>query len=102
MSEESAYGNVFNVGATTEISMLDLAGLVIEVTGSSSDVSLIPYTEAYGEGFEDMFRRVPDTTKVQGLIGWAPTRSLEHIIRDVVEHQQQALAGSLPLTHVVV
>jgi UDP-glucose 4-epimerase len=101
MNEESAYGSVFNVGATTEVSILELAQLVLDVTGSRSEVSLIPYTEAYGEGFEDMFRRVPDIAKVQGLIDWEPTRSLERIVRDVVEHQRHAHAGSVPLTHMV-
>ncbi len=88
MAEERAYGNVFNVGATAEISILDLARQIIEVTGSDSDISLIPYDEAYGEGFEDMYRRVPDTTKVRALIGWRPTRTLEDVIRDVVAHQR--------------
>ena len=74
MAEESAYGNVFNVGTTAEISILDLARRIIAVTGSDSDISLIPYDEAYGEGFEDMYRRVPDIAKVQALIGWRPTR----------------------------
>jgi UDP-glucose 4-epimerase len=85
--EERAYGNVFNVGTTAEVSMLDLAQLVIDVTGSRSQISLIPYGEAYGEGFEDMYRRVPDTTKVRGLIDWHPTRSLENVIQDVVAYQ---------------
>lgn len=88
MAEESAYGNVFNVGTTAEISILDLARRIIEVTGSESDISLIPYDEAYGEGFEDMYRRVPDTSKVQALIGWRPTRTLEDIVEDVVAHQR--------------
>jgi len=86
--EERAYGNVLNVGATAEISILDLARRIIEVTGSDSDVALIPYDEAYGEGFEDMYRRVPDTSKVQALVGWRPIRSLEDIIQDVVAHQR--------------
>jgi UDP-glucose 4-epimerase len=90
MAEESAYGNVFNVGTTAEISILDLARRIIEVTGSDSDISLIPYDEAYGEGFEDMYRRVPDTSKVQALIGWRPTRTLEDIVEDVVAHQRGA------------
>jgi UDP-glucose 4-epimerase len=93
MTEESAYGNVFNVGATSEVSILDLGQRIIEATDSASDISLIPYNEAYGEGFEDMYRRVPDITKVQRLIDWAPTRSLEDIIRDVVAYQH----GSLPV-----
>jgi UDP-glucose 4-epimerase len=87
-TEERAYGNVFNVGATAEISILDLAHLIIDVTGSRSEISLIPYDEAYGEGFEDMYRRVPDTTKVRELIDWHPARSLQDVVRDVVAHQR--------------
>jgi UDP-glucose 4-epimerase len=89
-TEERAYGNVFNVGATTEISIHELADLIVEVTNSESEVSLTPYGEAYGEGFEDMYRRVPDTTKVRELIGWRPTRTLEDVIRDVVACQPDA------------
>jgi UDP-glucose 4-epimerase len=90
IDDERAYGSVFNVGANTETSILDLARLVIDVTGSASEISLIPYAEAYGEGFEDMYRRVPDTSKVQALIGWRATRSLEDVIQDVVAHQRGA------------
>jgi UDP-glucose 4-epimerase len=98
-TEERAYGNVFNVGATTEISIHDLAQSIIEVTDSKSEISLIPYGEAYGEGFEDMYRRVPDTTKIQELIDWRPTRTLQDVIQDVVACQRDtrspvaALAG---------
>jgi UDP-glucose 4-epimerase len=99
MREEGAYGEVFNVGATTEISILDLAERIVEITGSRSDVSRIPYNEAYGEGFEDMYRRVPDTTKVQTLIDWHPTRSLEDIVEDVVEHQRRRQVPSNPLAY---
>jgi UDP-glucose 4-epimerase len=95
MAEERAYGNVFNVGATSEISILDLASRIIELTESDSDISMIPYGEAYGEGFEDMYRRVPDIAKVQALIGWTPTRVLDDIVGDVVEHQQ----GAAPVAH---
>jgi UDP-glucose 4-epimerase len=94
MVEENAYGNVFNVGATNEISMLDLARRIIELTGSGSDISMIPYDEAYGEGFEDMYRRVPDTTKVRGLIGWTPTRVLDDVIMDVVAHRENVTAAA--------
>jgi UDP-glucose 4-epimerase len=87
ITEERAYGNVFNVGASTEISILDLAQTIIDLTSSPSEISLIPYDEAYGEGFEDMYRRVPDTTKVQELIDWHPTRTLEDVIEDVVACQ---------------
>jgi UDP-glucose 4-epimerase len=88
MTEERAYGNVFNVGSTTEISIRDLAERIIELTGSRSDISLIPYDEAYGEGFEDMYRRVPDIAKVQALLGWSPTCVLDDIIADVVAQQR--------------
>jgi len=102
MTEESAYGNVFNVGATTEISVLDLAQRIIEVTGSCSDISMTPYDEAYGEGFEDMYRRVPDIAKVQALIGWRPSRSLENIVRDVAAHQRHLASPRIPVMHLAV
>jgi UDP-glucose 4-epimerase len=96
MTEESAYGNVYNVGATSEISIIDLARRIIELTGSGSEISMIPYDEAYGEGFEDMYRRVPDIAKVQALIGWSPLRVLDDIIGDVIAHQQGAQRPGMP------
>jgi UDP-glucose 4-epimerase len=89
-TNERAYGNVFNVGATTEISIHDLAQMIIDVTDSKSEISLIPYDEAYGEGFEDMYRRVPDTTKIRELIDWRPTRTLQDVVQDVVACQRDA------------
>jgi UDP-glucose 4-epimerase len=88
MNDERAYGNVFNVGATTEMTILELAQRVLSGTGSTSEIRLVPYEEAYGEGFEDMYRRVPDITKVRGLIGWSPELSIEDIITDVVAYQR--------------
>jgi UDP-glucose 4-epimerase len=85
LDEQSAWGNVFNVGSTDEVSIIDLARRIVALTGSDSRVSLTPYDEAYGPGFEDMYRRVPDITKVGELIGWSPSRSLEDIITDVAE-----------------
>jgi UDP-glucose 4-epimerase len=67
------------------------------LTESGSDISMIPYGEAYGEGFEDMYRRVPDIAKVQALIGWTPTRVLDDIIGDVVTHQRGAATVAHPL-----
>jgi UDP-glucose 4-epimerase len=95
MSDERAYGHVFNVGATDELSILELAERVIDMTGSRSHISLMPYEEAYAEGFEDMYRRVPDTTKVHALIGWRPLRTLENILRDVLDHERRVAALSL-------
>jgi UDP-glucose 4-epimerase len=90
VNDEAAYGNVFNVGATSEISIFDLAARIIELTGSRSEIRLTPYEEAYGTGFEDMYRRVPDITKVKALTGWSPPRSLDDIIGDVAENQRRA------------
>ena len=98
-SEERAYGNVFNVGASTEVSILDLARLIIDVTDSSSEIFMIPYDEAYGEGFEDMYRRVPDTTKVRELIDWRPTRTLDDVVQDVVACQQGMTSTAVAVTN---
>ena len=80
---EAARGEVLNVGSQEEVAILELAHRIIRLTGSDSSVSLIPYHEAYEEGFEDMHRRVPDISKIERMIGWAPTRSLDEIIVDV-------------------
>jgi len=80
---EPAYGEVINVGSQEECSILELAERVIGVTGSLSETTLIPYSEAYEEGFEDMHRRVPDISKITAMIGWQPTRALDEIIADI-------------------
>jgi UDP-glucose 4-epimerase len=90
MRRDDVYGQVFNVGSTHEISMLELAERIRAITGSGSEIVLVPYDEAYEQGFEDMPRRVPDVTKIQDLLGWQPTVPLEAIITDVVEHQRAA------------
>ena len=83
LASSEAEGQVFNVGTQEEVSIRGLADKVLDVTGSSSDVVVIPYDEAYEHGFEDMPRRVPDTARIRGLIGWEPTRDLDRIIKDV-------------------
>jgi UDP-glucose 4-epimerase len=83
IDEPRARGGVFNVGATDEISILDLARRIVELTGSRSQISFTPYDAAYGKGFEDMYRRVPDIGKIRALTGWSPSRSLEDVINDV-------------------
>ena len=87
LDTERALGNVFNVGAQNEISIRALADLVIQMTGSSSGICFVPYSEAYEPGFEDMERRLPDIAKIRAVTGWEPTRSLEDIINDVVRHE---------------
>lgn len=90
LGREDLYGEVLNIGSTEEISMLDLAERVKEATGSDSDIVMVPYHEAYGEGFEDMGRRVPDTSKIERMLGWQATASLDEILSDVIEHELAA------------
>lgn len=86
--EEKAVGQVFNIGTDEEISILELARRVISITGSSSEIEIIPYSEAYEEGFEDMLKRRPDLGKIHSLIGYNPQRDLAQIIRDVVDYER--------------
>lgn len=88
LDHPEAVGDVFNIGSPGEISMLDLAKTVIEMTGSSSTIEMIPYDKAYEDGFEDMERRVPDTSKLRALTGWVPSRSLHDILRDSIAEPQ--------------
>jgi UDP-glucose 4-epimerase len=84
--EPKTLGQIFNLGSTEEISMNSLAQRIIDITGSKSNITHIPYAEAYGEGFEDMDRRVPDITKANATFGFKPKRNLEQIIKSVAEH----------------
>jgi UDP-glucose 4-epimerase len=94
MDTEQAVGEVFNIGSTDEITIMDLAERVRRASGSDSEIRLVPYDEAYEAGFEDMRRRVPDIAKIGGLLGWCPTRTLDGILADVIEAQRapEALA----------
>jgi len=89
-----AVGDVFNLGSQEEVTIEELANLVIRLTKSSSHLTYVPYEEAYEEGFEDMPRRVPDTTKIRALIGFQPTMNLEEIIQSVVDSMRQSLLKS--------
>lgn len=81
LSEEpKAHGDAFNLGGSREISILDLAQRVIELTGSRSGIELVPYERAYGEGYEDMRRRVPDNSKAKRVLGFRPATGLDEII----------------------
>ncbi len=90
---ERATGEIFNIGNTEEISIGDLAKRVIAACGSLSKVVYVPYSEAYGPGFEDMSRRVPDISKAREWFGFDPKRSLDTIIDSVVEFEKAALAA---------
>ena len=99
MAIDAAVGEVFNIGATHEISIRALAEQVRTAADSRSDIVLLPYGEVYAAGFEDMMRRVPDVSKLQRVTGFRPQTSLEVIIRDVVEDQRTRLAAAAGSTH---
>jgi UDP-glucose 4-epimerase len=83
-----AVGRVFNIGSTEEVSIMELAQRTIALAGSKSQIKTIPYSEAYPPGFEDMARRVPDTSRVHQLLGWKPTRNLNQILTEVIAHER--------------
>jgi UDP-glucose 4-epimerase len=79
---------VYNVGNTEEVSIFQLAERIRSAADSSSSIQLVPYAEAYPPGFEDMHRRVPDTTRIRTLLDWTPKHSLDDIIASVIEHER--------------
>ena len=91
MDHPDAVGQVFNIGSNQEISIGQLAERIREVTGSSSEIVYIPYSEAYEEGFEDMPRRVPDVSKVANLVGFAPKTDLDGILRQVIAYHSERI-----------
>jgi UDP-glucose 4-epimerase len=86
MENQAAVGQVFNIGSNAEISIVELARRVKEITRSDSEIVFVPYDEAYEEGFEDMPRRVPDISKVSKLVGFRPEMSLDGILESVVDY----------------
>jgi UDP-glucose 4-epimerase len=86
-----AVGEVYNIGSTHEVTILQLAERIRELTGSQSGIAFVPYEKAYEEGFEDMMRRVPDISKVNRLIGYEPKISLDETLKSVIDYQQQKL-----------
>ena len=83
----SAPGQLYNIGGGEEVSMLELARRIKTLTGSASPIQLVPYTEAYGPGFEDMQRRVPDAGKILQDAGWRTTYSLDETLRHILEQR---------------
>jgi len=86
MEQPAAVGEVFNIGSDEEVTIRALAERVKALTGSHSEIICLPYEQAYGEGFEDMPRRVPDISKIGNLIGYRPTKSLDQILQGVVDY----------------
>lgn len=87
---DRAVGEVVNLGNTTEISILELAQSIVEITGSTSAIEMVPYEKAYEEGFEDIERRLPDISKAVSLTGYRPQVSLEETLRRIQEWCKQA------------
>jgi len=83
MDSDKAIGQVFNVGNNSQISIMELAKKVINITSSKSSIEKIAYEDAYPEGFEDMQRRVPDISKIKRVLGWEPKINLDQIIKDI-------------------
>jgi UDP-glucose 4-epimerase len=97
MEHPLAVGRIFNIGSTEEVSMMNLAHRVIELTHSTSSIQMVPYEVAYEAGFEDMERRIPDLTKICALIGYAPTMTLDDIIVRIADHLRETDAEVMPV-----
>jgi UDP-glucose 4-epimerase len=85
-----AEGQLFNIGSMEEITILELAKKVIKLSGSDSQITFISYDEAYGPGFEDMQRRIPDISKINRTIGWAPQLSLDDSLKHLIDYYETA------------
>jgi UDP-glucose 4-epimerase len=92
---EGAEGEVFNVGRREEISIQRLAKRVRALVGTDVEITNVPYEEVYGEGFEDMDRRVPDLSKLEAATGYEARHGMDEILRDVIE-QVKAGEGGIP------
>ncbi len=90
----AAYGNVYNIGTDQEVTIKRLAEKVIEATGSSSSIELVPYSDVYPEGFEDMQRRLPSVDKLHAAIDFRPMRTLDQIISDIINEKRAQKAAA--------
>ena len=90
MDAREVVGEIFNVGSTERVTIDELADRVLALTGSASEIVRVPYEDVYGQGIEDMLHRQPSIEKVSAAIGWQPTRSLDEILTDVLQHTRHA------------
>jgi UDP-glucose 4-epimerase len=86
MADPGTAGQIYNVGSTEPVTILELAKRILRMTGSNSQLVFVPYEEVYGQGIEEMFQRVPSIDKIRSAIGWQPTVSLDGILEAVVSH----------------
>jgi UDP-glucose 4-epimerase len=90
MDTDEAIGEPFNIGTDVEVSIIELAGKVIERVGSGSRIMLVPYEDAYEDGFEELGRRQPDTSKLERMTGWGASRTIDEAIDDTIAFEQSA------------
>jgi UDP-glucose 4-epimerase len=88
----AAVGQVFNIGSTEEVTIRELAARVIALTGGNSEITYVPYDEAYAPGFEDMQRRVPSIERIHRLIGYAPRHTLHETLGRVIEYEKREVS----------
>jgi UDP-glucose 4-epimerase len=86
LDEPKAYGEVFNIANTNEISIADLAARIKELAGSKSVIQRVPFSDIFAHGFEDMQRRTPNLTKIKNLTGYAPKHTIDDIINSVIDY----------------
>ena len=86
MDNDNSVGEIFNIGGDEQISILNLAGKIIDMTSSKSKIKFIPYKEAYADGFEDMKIRKPDISKINSFTGYKPLMNLDGIIKSIIDH----------------
>ena len=85
-NDPTAYGDVYNIGATEEVTIENLATMIIEMTGSDSQIQYIPYEQAYGKPFDDMMRRMPNLDKISRKVGYTPKTTLRETLEIIIEH----------------
>jgi len=94
MDDREISGEIFNIGSAERVSILDLARRVLDLTGSKSELEFIPHDEVYGLGVEDVLHREPSIEKIGGAIGWAPTRTLDDILADVIAFERSRVEAA--------
>jgi UDP-glucose 4-epimerase len=93
MDKTDLTGEIYNVGSTERVSILQLADRVLTAAGSRSQLGFVSYDEVYGRGIEDMLHRIPAIEKIENAIGWKPTRNLDDILEDVIAHARADAAA---------
>jgi len=86
---------VYNIGATEEVTIENLANMIKEMTGSNSQIQYIPYEQAYGKPFDDMMRRKPNLEKISKKVGYTPKTSLKETLQIIIDHFQKKLENGL-------